>query len=67
MAVDWAEKLVGLMVRLRVDKWVHKTVDETVDERGSKLADKMELDGVVALADSKVAMLAEEWACSTEL
>ena len=31
MAVDWAEKLVGLMVRLRVDKWVHKTVDETVD------------------------------------
>ena len=67
MAVDWAEKLVGLMVRLRVDVWVHKTVDETVDERGSKLADKMELVGVVALADSKVAMLAEEWACLTEL
>ena len=55
------------MVRLRVDKWVHKTVDETVDGRGSKLADMMELVGVVALADSKVAMLAEEWACSTEL
>ena len=67
MAVDWAEKLVGLMVRLRVDKWVHKTIDETVYERGSKLAEMMELDGVVALADSKVAMSAEEWACSTEL